>query len=100
MIEVNVTPEQINEAVAGAIIKSSIGKALAEVIDAQVKKLSQSYDNPIAPVVQDEIGKAIRVLIADNFLPQIKAKIAEKLTDEVIADMFEKMWRAFMGRCS
>ena len=97
-IQVNLTPEQINTAVADAIIKSSIGKALQVIIDRKVQELGRSYDNPIEKVVSSFIDDEIRRLITEKYSAQIGKCIAEKMTDELIADLFKKMWETFRSR--
>ncbi|MDP8950117.1 MAG: hypothetical protein M3N00_07730 [Actinomycetota bacterium] len=46
-INVNIDPEEVNKAIADAIIQSAIGKKLERVINQEVEKLSRSYNNPI-----------------------------------------------------
>lgn len=52
-VNVDITPEEINRAVADAVIRSAIGESLRAAIEGEAKKLTQSYGNPITAVVQE-----------------------------------------------
>lgn len=97
-IKVDISPEAINKAVSDAIIGSAIGAELERVIKDQVSKLSRSYDNPIEVVVRNTIHDCIRDVVAHQFGEQIKAMVAEKVNDQFTAELFDKMWSAFVSR--
>ncbi len=94
-INVNLDPEQINRAVADAIIKSAIGEHLDKAIKGEVEKLSRSYDNPVQKIVQAEIRDAITNIVHEQYSGKIKIMVAEKVTEQFTEELFEKLWRAF-----
>jgi len=97
-INVNVNPEQVNQVVADAIIKSAIGEHLDKAIKAEVDKLSRSYDNPVQKVVQAEIRDAITNIVHEQYAEKIKMLVAEKVTEQFTEELFEKLWNAFTSR--
>lgn len=97
-INVNLEPEQINKAVADAIIKSAIGVELDKVIKAQVQSISTSYDSPIKNVVAREIQKAVEDVVRAQYGDFIKSKVAEMVTEQFTEDLFKKMWDSFTNR--
>lgn len=94
-INVNIDPEQVNRAVADAIIKSAIGEQLDKTIKEEVDRLSRSYDNPVQKVVQAEIRDAITKTVHEQYAEKIKAMVAEKVTEQFTEELFDKLWRAF-----
>lgn len=97
-IEVNVSPEQINKAVADAIIESAIGKELDRVIKQEVEKLGRSYNNPIEIAVQREIQNKVVDVVRENYSDFIKAKVTEAVTEKFTEDLFLKLWNSFESR--
>lgn len=97
-INVNIDPEQVNRAVAEAIINSAIGKELERVINEEVSSLSKRYNNPIEGVVRREITKEIERLVQEKYSGQLRTMVAEQLTEQFTEDLFKKMWDSFMSR--
>lgn len=95
-INVEIKPEQINEAVTNAIIESAIGKHLREVIQKQLKMLDTSYNNPIEPVVKEIIHKEISKLIQETYGEMIRQKVKEQLTEEFVTELVAKLWERFI----
>lgn len=63
-IQVSLTAEEINEAIAKAIVASTLGESIRKMVDEYVKTIGRnSYDNPIRKIVEDEVrGLATRML--------------------------------------
>ena len=97
-IQVNLTPEQINTLVAETILKSAIGDALIKVIDREVKKLGESYNNPFEPIVREHIRSAIIGIIQEKYLDIIKTQVAKNVSEEIITNLFTKMWDTFINK--
>lgn len=97
-LNVDISPEQINQAVADAIIKSAIGDQLQKVIEEEVKKLAQNYNNPIGIVVNRYVHEAIEGIIREKYADRIKELVAEQVTKEFTEDLFSKMWNSFKNR--
>jgi transposase len=87
-VKVNIPePEDINKSITAAIAQSAIGVKLREVIEAELAKLSNTYNNPIEKVVQDEIRKLLYQIIRDEYEEPIKEKIREILTEELLSEI-------------
>lgn len=97
-MQIDVSPEAINKMVSEAIIQSAIGVQLNKVIESEVAKLSRTYDNPIEPVIRQHIHSTISTLVDEKYKAQLKTFIESQLTEEMMRDLFEKMWKAFLGR--
>ncbi len=97
-INVNIDPEQVNKAVAEAIIQSIIGEQPERVIKEQVQRVSRSYDNPIEGVVKAEIRDAITNIVQRDYSEQIRAMVAEKMAGQFTEDLFRRMWDSFVNR--
>lgn len=89
-MEINLDSDSITKYVADAIIGSSIGDALKQVIDAETERLSRSYNNPITPVVQRAINDAIVALISQQYKSKIEDEVRKQLTDTVVAELVSK----------
>lgn len=95
MSELAIDPEAINRYVADRVLESALGDVLRKVVDEEVKKLSTSYNNPIAPVVQRFIADEVRRLITEEFKEQIEAVVRERVTEQFTADLLAKSFEAF-----
>jgi predicted transcriptional regulator len=84
--------DAINRYVSEKIIESSIGEALRNEIDAQVKRLAQSYENPMKPVVANAIAAAAReYLETDEVKARLEAVVRGALTDEALDGFIQKI---------
>ena len=99
MINVEINPDDLNKMVVEAILKSSIGDALQAVIDKAVKELSQSYNNPIEPVVKRLLADLIEKQVRANYTDALKAKVDEvvksHLTDDLLIKLVEEGVRRY-----
>lgn len=92
MSEFNLDPEAINRYVSEKIAESSIGTALKEAIDEQVKKLSSGYDNPMKLVVANAIAAAAReYLESPEIKDQLREVVKTALTDEALEGFISKI---------
>lgn len=41
------TPQQVNEFIANAVMESTLGVAIKESIDRVLKSMTRAYDNPL-----------------------------------------------------
>jgi hypothetical protein len=80
-------PEDINRQITDAIAKSVIGEKLKEAVEAEVLKLSSTYNNPIQKIVEDEVRKLLYQIVRDEYGEVLRTKIREALTDELLNDL-------------
>jgi hypothetical protein len=83
-----IDPQAINQLVADAVLKSALGDAVKKAVDDAIKKLSQSWDNPLETVVRNEVAAMAREVLRDDHGPaireRVKAALTKKLSDEFI----------------
>lgn len=97
-INVNLDPEQVNKTVAEAIINSAIGKAIKAAIEKHLEAFTRTWDNPVEPVIKEQIYGIVRDLIDKQYRPQIEEKVKSLITDEMIEGTFTKLWDAFKNK--
>ena len=95
-INVNIDAEAINKQITEAVAKSAIGEELKKVVDREVKKISNSYENPLGVVVGREIEKMLRKLIEEEYIGKIKEFVSARMSDEFVKDILDKMWKAYL----
>lgn len=96
-MNVDISPEDINKYVADKILNSALGEALRKVIDDEIKKLSQSYDNPLQKAVQQEIQRLIMAVVETEYGPKLRAAIQERMTDKIVGEVANKAFDAWMN---
>lgn len=82
------TPQQINDFIAKAVLDSAIGEAVKAAVDKVLSDLQKSYNNPFETVIKSHVTSMIDKVLATQFAPQIeagvKAALDKSLTDEVL----------------
>jgi len=91
-VDIQISPEQINEYLVKTILESSIGTAIKKIIDDEVAKLSRAYDNPLQKVVEVEMARQIQVMIQTDYTELLKQKIREHLTEEALSNISSAAW--------
>lgn len=59
-IKVELNGEDVNRAIADAIVKSVLGDTIVKMTNDYVKGLSNSYDNPVKKVIEAEVKAQIQ----------------------------------------
>ncbi len=89
-IEITLSPNDIDEHIKSAVLKSALGVKINETINEEVKKMCEgSYyrSSPIQAVVQDELQRLVRgYLQADD----VKPKLIEAIKNSLSSDVLEK----------
>jgi hypothetical protein len=90
------TPEQVNEFVANAILKSTIGEQVQKAVDTVIKELSKSYQNPYEAVIKQHINRAIEECVLTNYkdtiADEVKKVLEIKLQRDVIKSIVHKIF--------
>jgi NADH dehydrogenase/NADH:ubiquinone oxidoreductase subunit G len=90
--QITVDPEQVNAAVAAAVLNSVIGEAMKAAVEKNVADLTKRYDSPVekavAGVILDEVKRLVHVEHAAAVAAQVRAYI----TPERVAELMDKMW--------
>jgi len=84
-VDLNLTPEDIEQLVKDTIMKSGFGKAVEDGIK---KALAPSYDNPIDKCIKAYISQICGEVVKEKFTEQIREAVTkdveERVTSEVI----------------
>jgi len=89
-IEVNLTPELINDVVAKALIKSALGENVLKVAKKSVEECFKMDSNnfyhqsPVKRAIEEIVGEQVKESLKEHFMPEIKKRIKEAITEDVI----------------
>jgi uncharacterized membrane protein YheB (UPF0754 family) len=97
-LKIDLNAEKINKEISEAIAKSAIGEELNKEIQKLSNKIFSGYESPFTNVVYSFIEQICRDVISKNYESKIKEYISEKLTEDFIKELFDKMWSSFKGR--
>jgi hypothetical protein len=98
-IEVNITPEQINEAVGQAIVDSAIGQSMKKLLEEKVKELGNPYSGLLPKVLEQEVALVLREMIREEpYATMIREKVKEKLTDEIVYKVTNAAYDSFFEK--
>lgn len=90
--QVNIEADDVNRAVADAIIQSAIGAQVKKTIDNLMEK-HWDFQAEITKVVAQEIRNVIqKMLLTDELQGRIKELIREKLTDEMVSQVVVRVF--------
>ena len=97
-IKVELSGEDINKAIAEAIVKSVLGDTIVKMVNEYVKSISTSYDNPVKKVIEAETKTIISKLLVAH-IPTIEAEVAKQMTSDVVsrvtANALDKIQKAY-----
>jgi len=92
-IEITIKPEDVDALVKDALVKSSVGKLIADTIAAATKP--GSYNNPVEHAVtaflKQQVEEVLRTVYREQLRTAVVAALAKFLTDEWVtqqADAF------------
>lgn len=93
-IKIDINPEQINQAVVDAIIGSSIGVQIKDIVEKKVQELGNNFNNPIQKVVDQEIRNIIYKLLQSEYQEKMKDMVRQKMTDDTLNSVISKAFEA------
>lgn len=97
MIEVNITPQDIDNLVKESILKAGLGTSLQKVINESLAV--NSYNSPIKKAVEEYVLKVCTELVRDKYADAVKlsvskaieAMVTKEIIDEVVDKSVKKM---------
>jgi uncharacterized membrane-anchored protein YjiN (DUF445 family) len=92
------TPEQINEFVAKAVLESQIGNAVKDSVARVMKDLQASYNNPFDQVIRQHVSAIIETQLQEIYKEQIQAQIKDALAKAVTDDFVQKLVQVAIDR--
>jgi uncharacterized membrane-anchored protein YjiN (DUF445 family) len=94
------TPEQINEFVAKAVLESQIGNAVKDSVARVMKDLQATYNNPFDQVIKHHVSAIIETQLRETYKEQIQAQIRDALAKAVTDDFVQKLVQVAIDRVS
>ena len=94
------TPEQINEFVAKAVLESQIGNAVKDSVARVMKDLQAAYNNPFDQVIKQHVLAIIETQLRETYKEQIQAQIRDALAKAVTDDFVQKLVQVAIDRVS
>lgn len=82
----DIDAEQVNKMVADAILQSTIGEHLRREIEEQVKRLTHPFNNPLKPVIEQQVAAILRDIIREEYQEKIEAEARRQITDKLVHD--------------
>lgn len=92
------TPEQINEFVAKAVLESQIGDAVKASVARVMEDLRKSYNNPFDEVIKRHVVQMIDAEVLTVYKPMLEAGIKEAMARHMTDETVEKIINAAMER--
>lgn len=92
------TPEQINDFVAKAVLESQIGQAVKDSIARVMKDLTKTYDNPFDVVIKRHIQELIDKEVIATYYPILEAGIKDALAKYMIDEIVNGIIKAGMEK--
>lgn len=101
-IEVDIEANHINEAVSKAVVDSELGVAVKDRINKFLNEEKRYGDSNLNDAIKQAVDGTLKDLVTsmirDDYGPQIREKIKELLTEEVLQTLVSKAWDAFERR--
>jgi len=79
-MNINISPEDIDQYVKAAVLDSTLGKNIKEGIEHSLKELFNGYRNPVKEIMQKELERLVTEYIDSS---EIKPKIMEAIALQV-----------------
>jgi hypothetical protein len=93
-IKVELSGENVNQAIATAILESTLGAAIQREVGEYLKKLTQTWDSPIKGIIEQEARKLI-IQVLNEHKQQIRAEVEKQMTEamitRVVSDAIERV---------
>ena len=92
------TPEQINEFVAKAVLESQIGAAVTASVARVMEDLRKSYNNPFDEVIKHHVAQMIDAEVLTVYRPVLEAGIKDAMARHMTDEVVEKIINSAMER--
>lgn len=92
------TPEQVNEFIAKAVLESQIGQVVKESVTRSIQELNKSYQNPFDAVIRRQVEALIDAEVQTHYKPILEASIKEAMARYMTSEIVEKIIEAGMEK--
>lgn len=93
-MQVNIEPDDIQQAIVDAVIASTLGEAIKSVIQKELDDLCQHREGAIKKAIRLEIQKIVLFVIRDEYGEVIRAAVREELSDRLVTEIASKALEA------
>jgi hypothetical protein len=88
-IKVELSAEDLNKAIADAIVKSVLGETIVKMVNEYVKTISSSYNNPIKTIVEQS-GKDLIIQLVHARRKEFEIELEKRITPQVAEALVNK----------
>jgi uncharacterized protein YaaW (UPF0174 family) len=92
-IRVELKAEDINRAIAEAVLHSVLGETLVKMVNEYVANITKQYDHPVKKIIEQEVVRLTQQLLGEKML-EIDLAIQKHLTAEAL----DKLIKEVVGR--
>ena len=96
-IKVELNGDDVNRAIADAIVKSVLGDTIVKMTNEYVKGLSNSWDNPVKKIIEAEVQSVVRRLVlerAPEITEEVRKQVSAEMVDKIVAAAIMKFEKA------
>lgn len=97
-MEIKVDAEQVQKAVAEAILASTFGAQIKQIAERAGNEFVRTFDYTVAETLKQEARKIIIEEVTDKYLPQLREKVRATLNDKVVEDLVAAILKRLEGR--
>lgn len=100
-IEVNISGEEIQSYLVQAILDSTLGDKVKEVVEDAIRSLTKSVtwrDGPLEKAIRSEVQKILMVMIREEYQEKFRTAIREQLTDEMVFKLVSAAAAAYLNK--
>lgn len=94
----SLTPEQVNEFIAKAVMDSQIGEVVKKSVDRVIGELNKSYNNPFDAVITQHVHQIIDEQLRVHYRPLLEQGIKDAMTKWASEEVFDKIISAATER--
>lgn len=91
-VNVDIKPEDINQMVSSAVLKSALGDAIKKQIDEAIAGLNKSWDNPLKKTVDTFVNNIVHEILVREHKDTIAQIVREQITQDTIQKICQKAW--------
>lgn len=92
------TPEQVNDFLAKAVLESQIGEAVQQSVARVMGDLKKSYNNPFDEVIKRHVNAIIDKEVMATYRPILEEGIKEAMKNYMTDDVVEKIINAALEK--
>lgn len=93
-MEISIDPQAVNQLVADAILKSTLGEAVKKAVEKEVANLTRGWDNPLELVIRNYLAQMARDVLVSDHQEALRQRLSEALATKLSADFIDRVCEA------